>query len=228
MKKSRPELPRSAPPTDGYRTLKGVGIASVIQQRAAFIIGMAFLLAAGLLAIRDYYLSPENPSSVESFQEEVALGSSGRLSIAVLPFDNLSEDPDLKKIAGGVRESIAAALSTFPDFSVVPPDSEMAYESRQVKSQVPDRSRDVQYVLKGDFRKAGTRTRVTVVLIDAATDQPVWSWQSEQDLTDINSFQDVIAGNVLTGMRMKFREGGLAGGTHIGADSSFLKGKSDK
>lgn len=228
MKKSRPEPPHSAPPTDGYRTVKGVGIASVIQQRAAFIIGMVFLLAAGLLAIRDYYLSPENPSSVVELQEETALGSSGKLSIAVLLFDNPGEDPDIKEIAGDVRKSIVAALSTFPNFSVVTPDSETVYDSGQIKSQLPDRSLELQYVLKGDFRKAGARAQVTVVLVDAATNQTVWSWQSEQELKEIDSFQDEIAGNVLGGLRMKFLEGGLAVERQSRADSSSLRGKFGK
>jgi TolB-like protein len=203
MKQDQPELPRSTPPTDGFQTVKGVGIASAIQQRAALVIGIIFLLAAGAMAIWNLYFSPEPPPNALYLED----GMPGGMSIAVLPFTSSSGDPGQEQIIGGFGESIAKALSAAPNFSVVVYDSEMTVDGRRADPPVTEGPPDTRYMVKGDYRKDGTGTQVTVFLIDAATGQTVWTEHYEQDRNDIVSFQKEIAEKVLTGLRMKFPAG---------------------
>ena len=113
-------------------------------------------------------------------------------SIAVLPFDNLSGDPEQEYFADGLAEDIITGLSRFHWFFVIARNSSFTYKGGAVDLKQVARELGVQYVLEGSVRKAGNRVRVTAQLIDALTNRHVWAERYDRDLEDIFVIQDEL------------------------------------
>jgi TolB-like protein len=118
-------------------------------------------------------------------------------SITVLPFNNMSDDPDQDFFADGMVEDITTALSKVRWFFVVSRNSAFAYKGRQIDVRQVARELGVRYVLEGSVRKAGTRVRVAAQLIDAISGHHVWSERYDRDLADIFAVQDEITQEVV-------------------------------
>ena len=118
-------------------------------------------------------------------------------SIAVLPFANMSGDPEQEFFADGLTEDIIAALSRFRDLFVISRNSAFVYKGRAVKLQDIAKEFEVQYVVEGSVRKAGNRVRVTVQLIDAESDRHVWAERYDRDLEDIFAIQDEVTSAIV-------------------------------
>src|SRR5471032_1681565 len=117
-------------------------------------------------------------------------------SIAVLPFQNMSGDPDQEYFADGMVEDIITALSRFKSLFVIARNSSFAYKGKTVDIKQVGRELGVRYVLEGSVRKAGNRVRITAQLIDAISGAPVWAERYDRDLTDIFAVQDEITASV--------------------------------
>ena len=113
-------------------------------------------------------------------------------SIAVLPFANMSGDPDQEFFANGIAEDIITALSRYPSLFVIARNSCFAYKDRSVDVKQVGRELGVRYVLEGSLRKAGNRIRVTAQLVEAETGKHVWADRCDRELTDIFVLQDEI------------------------------------
>jgi adenylate cyclase len=113
-------------------------------------------------------------------------------SVAVLPFTNMSADPDQEYFADGIAEDIITALSRFPSLFVIARNSSFTYKGRAVDVKQVGRELGVRYVLEGSLRKAGNRIRVTAQLIDSTTGMHVWADRYDRDLADIFAVQDEI------------------------------------
>jgi len=113
-------------------------------------------------------------------------------SIAVLPFVNMSADPEQEFFADGLTEDILTQLSRFKDLFVISRNSTFTYKGRAVKAQEVARDLGVGYVVEGSVRKAGERVRVTVQLIDGTHDRHVWAERYDRSLEDIFAIQDEI------------------------------------
>lgn len=113
-------------------------------------------------------------------------------SVAVLPFTNMSADPDQEYFADGIAEDIITALSRFPSLFVIARNSSFTYKGRAVDVKQVGRELGVRYVLEGSLRKAGNRIRVTAQLIEATTGMHVWADRYDRDLADIFAVQDEI------------------------------------
>lgn len=111
-------------------------------------------------------------------------------SIAVLPFANMSGDPEQEFFADGLTEDIITELSRFHDLLVISRNSTFVYKGKAVKVQDIGREFGVDYVIEGSVRKAGGRVRVTVQLIDAETDRHIWAERYDRELQDIFAIQD--------------------------------------
>src|ERR1700758_1527600 len=112
-----------------------------------------------------------------------------RPAIAVLPFVNMSGDPEQEFFADGLTEDIITELSRFRDLLVISRNSAFVYKGKEVKVQEVAREFDVDYVLEGSVRKAADRVRVTVQLIDAQTDRHIWAERYDRKLEDILAIQ---------------------------------------
>ena len=119
-------------------------------------------------------------------------------SIAVLPFQNMSGDPEQEYFADGVAEDIITALSKFRWFFVSARNSTFAYKGKAVDIKRVGEELGVRYVLEGSVRKAGARVRVTAQLIEAAGGNHIWAERYDRDLVDIFELQDDIERAIVT------------------------------
>jgi adenylate cyclase len=120
-----------------------------------------------------------------------------RPSIAVLPFQNMSGDPDDAYFAEGIAEDIITALSCYPDLFVIARNSSFTYRNRTVLVNEVGRELGVQYVVEGSVRRAGGRARITARLSDAATGKQLWAQNYDRDLEDLFSVQDEVVRGVV-------------------------------
>ena len=119
-----------------------------------------------------------------------------RPSIAVLPFYNISGDPEQEYFSDGLAEDIIMALSRFKSLFVIARNSSFTYKGRAVDIRQIGRELGVRYVLEGSVRKAGDHLRVTVQLIDASTGAHVWGDRHDRDVRDVFAVQDAITASV--------------------------------
>jgi adenylate cyclase len=117
-------------------------------------------------------------------------------SIAVLPFANMSNDPDQEFFADGIAEDIITVLSRYPSLFVIARNSTFTYKGRAVDVKQIGHELGVRYVLEGSLRKSGNRIRVTAQLVEAETGNHVWAEHYDRDLADIFAVQDEIAAAV--------------------------------
>ncbi|MBI5264373.1 MAG: adenylate/guanylate cyclase domain-containing protein [Bradyrhizobium sp.] len=123
-------------------------------------------------------------------KDGVATAISRKPSVAVLPFANMSGDPEQEFFADGLTEDIITELSRFHELLVISRNSTFVYKGKAVKVQQVAREFGVDYVIEGSVRKAGGRIRVTVQLIDAETDRHIWAERYDRELQDIFAIQD--------------------------------------
>jgi len=118
-------------------------------------------------------------------------------SIAVLPFQNMSGDPEQDYFTDGIVEEIITALSHFRQLFVIARNSSFTYKGRAVDVKQVGRELGVRYVLEGSVRKAGNKVRITAQLIDATTGAHLWADRFDGGLEDIFDLQDQVTGKVV-------------------------------
>jgi adenylate cyclase len=137
--------------------------------------------------------------------EPKALTLPDKPSIAVLPFTNMSGDPEQEYFADGVVEDIITGLSRLRWLFVIARNSSFIFKGRAVDVKEVGRALGVRYVLEGSVRKAGSRVRITGQLIDAETGAHIWAERYDRDLTDIFELQDAITREVVTAIEPNLR-----------------------
>jgi adenylate cyclase len=118
-------------------------------------------------------------------------------SIAVLPFQNMSGDPEQEFFSDGMTEDLITDLSKVSALFVIARNSSFSYKGRSVKVQEIGRDLGVRFVLEGSVRKAGNRVRITAQLIDAGSGGHLWAERFDRDLTDIFSTQDEVVEKIV-------------------------------
>ena len=144
-------------------------------------------------AIRVYRVQVEKLPA----QPVVALPLPDKPSIAVLPFANMSGDPEQEYFADGMVEEISTALSRIRWFFVIARNSTFTYKGHAVDVKQVGCELGVRYVLEGSVRKSGNRIRITAQLVEAATGNHVWAERYDRDLADIFAVQDEITERVV-------------------------------
>ncbi len=114
-------------------------------------------------------------------------------TVAVLPFENLSGDPEQEYFADGITEDIITVLSLWRTFPVIARHSTFTYKGRAVKVQQVAEELGARYVIEGSVRKSGDRVRITAQLIDAVSGHHIWAQKFDRDLVDIFELQDEIS-----------------------------------
>ena len=140
-------------------------------------------------------------------------------SIAVLPFDNMTGDPEQEFFCDGITETIISALSQTPKLFVIARNSTFAYKGKQINAQQIGHELNAAYVIEGSIQKSDERIRVTVQLIDTKSGHHLWAEQYNRKLKDIFKLQDEITLKIMKTMQIK-----LAGGEQF---RSRLKGIDD-
>jgi adenylate cyclase len=193
-------------------------------QRAALAVVIAILVVAGGVAFWKSYRPSTSPMEVASV-EKMAFPLPDKPSIAVLPFNNLSGEPEQEYFSDGLTDQIIVTLSGVPKLFVIARNSTFTYKDKPVKVQQVSEELGVRYVLEGSVRKAGDRVRITAQLIDALTGNHLWAEQYDRNLDDIFAVQDDITKKIITAMQVKLTEGEQARAAAKGTDNleSYLK-----
>ncbi|MFC7396831.1 winged helix-turn-helix domain-containing tetratricopeptide repeat protein [Chelatococcus sp. GCM10030263] len=153
-------------------------------------------------------------------------------SIAVLPFQNMSGDPEQEYFADGMVEDIVTALSRIRWLFVIARNSSFTYRGQAVDVKQVGRELGVRYVLEGSVRKAGNRVRITGQLIDATTGAHLWAERFEGTLDDVFELQDQVAASVVGAMapqleRAEIERAQRAPTTSLSAYDCHLRGIAD-
>jgi TolB-like protein/class 3 adenylate cyclase len=140
-------------------------------------------------------------------------------SLAVLPFQNMSGDPEQEYFADGIVEDITTAIARLPWLFVIARNSSFTYKGKSVDLKQVGRELGVRYVLEGSVRKAGNRVRITGQLIDTATGAHIWADRIDGALDDIFELQDQVASSVAGAIEPKLRLAEIERATRKPTDS---------
>jgi adenylate cyclase len=168
---------------------------------------IAIIVIAGLVALYQFVLRPAPPSREKASKERMALPLPDKPSIAVLPFVNMSGDPQQEYFSDGLTEEIITALSKTPKLFVIARNSSSVYKGKTVNVQQVSRELGVKYVLEGSVRRSGNQLRITAQLIDATTGSHLWAERYDRELKDIFATQDEITMKILTSLQVSLTEG---------------------
>jgi adenylate cyclase len=193
-------------------------------QRAAVAVVIALVVVAGGVALWKSFRPSTPPIEVASV-EQMAFPLPDKPSIAVLPFNNLSGDPDQEYFSDGLTEEIISALGSVPKLFVIARNSTFTYKDKPVKVQQVSEELGVRYVLEGSVKKAGDKIRVTAQLIDALNGHHLWAKRYDRNLGDIFAVQDEITKEIIMAMQVKLTEGEQARATAKGTNNleAYLK-----
>jgi len=142
-------------------------------------------------------------SALRTAAAPAALPLPDKPSIVVLPFTNMSNDPDQEYFSDGLTEDLTSALSKIASLFVIARNSAFTYKGKAVKVQEVSREMGVRYVLEGSVRKADDQVRITAQLIDTTQDQHLWSERYDRPLTNIFTVQDEIRQKIVTALKVK-------------------------
>ena len=129
-----------------------------------------------------------------------------QISIAVLPFKNVSNDPEQEYFADGISEDIIVALARVRELVIIARNSTFTYKGRSVDVQTVSQELDARYVLDGSVRKVGNRIRISAQLLDGETGKHIWADQYDRDLEDIFAVQDEITQIVVNAIGVRLSD----------------------
>jgi TolB-like protein/class 3 adenylate cyclase len=156
--------------------------------------------------VRAYALAAGNSHEAPGPPERPRLTLPERPSIAVLPFQNISGDPEQGYFADGVVEDIITALSCLKSLFVIARNSSFTYKGDAVDLKQVGRDLGVRYVLRGSVRKAGTRVRITGQLLEASSGLHIWADKFEGTLEDVFDLQDAVTERVVSAIEPSVRQ----------------------
>src|SRR6476469_3419336 len=139
----------------------------------------------------------------EPIGAEMSAATRDKPSIAVLPFNNMSGDPEQEYFSDGITEDIITDLSKVSGLSVIARHSSFSYKGKPLKVQQIGRELGVDFMLEGSVRKAGARVRVTGQLVNCKKGSHVWAARFDRDLTDIFAIQDEITRAIVEQLKVK-------------------------
>jgi adenylate cyclase len=177
-----------------------------------FVVSIAATAAALLLiAVSAWWLWPAPrsssaptaaagaPAAMSSAQPLVA----PRLSIVVLPFANLSNDPEQQYFADGVTEDLTTDLSRIPDMFVISRNTAFTYRNKPIDTKQMGRELGVRYVLEGSVQRSGSQIRATAQLINAQTDTHLWAERFDRDASDLFALQNEITSRIAVALKIE-------------------------
>jgi len=186
-------LATNAPiPAPSRRHLARIGLASAIAA-----------LAIGIVAWWFWPAKKTTPTSVVAAATAIARPlTAPRLSIVVLPFTNLSNDPDQQYFADGITEDVTTNLSRLPNMFVISRNS-VTYRNKPVDTRQIGRELGVRYALEGSVQRSGSQVRVNIQLINAETDAHLWAERFDRDASDLFALQDEIATRIANALGLE-------------------------
>jgi adenylate cyclase len=145
----------------------------------------------------------QSKDAVENPVQCVSAAGPGRVAICVLPFANMSGDPEQEYFSDGISEDIITDLSKVSALSVISRNSAFMHKGKHVDVPRLARELKVSHVLEGSVRKAGGRVRVTAQLVDGSSNDHIWAERYDRDLNDIFALQDEISQAIVKALKLK-------------------------
>jgi len=128
-------------------------------------------------------------------------------SIAVLPFENMSNDPEQEYFSDGMTDELISDLAKINDIFVISRNSVFTYKGKPIKIQQVAKELNVQYILEGSIQRSGNKVRIRAQLINGKTDHHIWSESYDGVMDNIFDLQDKITGEIVTALKIKFDVG---------------------
>jgi adenylate cyclase len=193
-------------PPQGGKEPQKPGRVGFIRRKWALMAGTGLLLLmATIVAVR--YLSLPTPNTQHPTPSPqaapAALPLPDKPSIVVLPFVNMSKDPEQEYFSDGLTETLTGDLSKISSLFVIARNSAFTYKGKAVKVQDVGREMGVRYVLEGSVLKADNQVRINAQLIDATTGYHLWSERYDRPLKDILTLQDEIVQKIVTTLKLQ-------------------------
>ena len=174
--------------------------------KAALAIITVLVIAGGAI-LYQFALRPSLSKVEVASKEKMAFPLPDKPSIAVLPFVNMSGDPQQEYFSDGLTEDIITALSKVQRLFVIARNSTFTYKGKPIKVQQVAEELGVQYILEGSVQRAGDRVRITAQLIDALKGHHLWAERYDRDLKDLFALQNEITMKILMALHVKLVEG---------------------
>ena len=172
---------------------------------ASVVSAVVLLVVAGGFSVWHFYFQP--PAIEAASIEKMAFPLPEKPSIAVLPFDNMSEGPKQEYFSDGITEEIITALSKLDQLFVIAGDSTFTYKGKPVKVKQVAEELGVRYVMEGSVRRTEDRVRINAQLIDAISGHHLWAERYDRDMKDIFALQDEITKKIVTALQIKLTDG---------------------
>jgi adenylate cyclase len=190
--------------------LPATGVPPVMAPRRPtnrLAIGVAAVAAVVVVVVGAWWLWPAaKPSSRLAVAANTSIAQplvAPRLSIVVLPFANLSNDPDQQYVADGITEDVTTDLSRITDMFVISRNTAFTYRNKPIDTREIGRELGVRYVLEGSVQRSGDKVRVNTQLIDADANAHVWAERSDRDAADLLSLQSEITSRVAVALHQE-------------------------
>ena len=199
----------SYPGAAAHRVIQAKKVVSKKWRKIALAIpaGLLIVVAAGI--IWNFYLRPPGPQIEAAAVEKMALPLPDKPSIAVLPFVNMSGDPEQEYFSDGITEDIITDLSKISDLLVISRSSTFAYKGKPIKIKQVAEEFGVRYVLEGSVRKSSDKIRINAQLIDAISGKHLWAERYDGDWKNIFALQDGIMQKIVMTLRVEVNEAEL-------------------
>jgi len=179
---------------------------------AVMAVAALLVITGTTVAIRYLFLPKPSPQHLTpSPQAELALPLPDKPSLVVLPFVNMSGDPEQEYFSDGITEDLTSSLSRLSSLFVISRNTAFFYKGKAVRMPELSKELGVQYVLQGSMRKEGGQVRITTQLIDAIQDRHLWAERYDRPLKDIFALQDEIVQKMVTTLKLQLslREQGV-------------------
>jgi adenylate cyclase len=170
------------------------------------LVAAGLLLIAGTLVTVRYFPVPSPNTQHALRTTQASLPLPDKPSIAVLPFVNMSNDPEQEYFSDGMTDDLIAGLSNLSGLLVISRHSAFTYKGKAVKVQDVSRDLGVRYVLEGSVRKSDGKVRITAQLIDATTGGHLWSGRYDRELKDIFALQEEIKRKIVVYLALKLTD----------------------
>ncbi|NQU57935.1 MAG: copper-binding protein [Rhodospirillales bacterium] len=176
---------------------EGVAVTPPRKWAALAVVG-ALLLGAGGLAVWQFdRATPTSAVDATPAQHVTATHGAGKLSIAVLPFVNMSANSVDDDFSDGITEDLITSLVQFKDLDVISSSSVFSYKGKPVKVQQVGEELGVRFVLEGSIRTSGKQIRLTAQLVEAATGHHLWAESYDRDIVDVFLLQDELTKEIV-------------------------------
>jgi TolB-like protein/class 3 adenylate cyclase/cytochrome c-type biogenesis protein CcmH/NrfG len=182
----------------------GKVLGEKIITRRPIAIAVAMVLVIGIGGFAGWFLYLKQFKRIDHTSlDRMAYTLPDKPSIAVLPFDNLSGEPEQEYFSDGIADDLITDLSKISGLFVIARNSSFAYKGRPVEIKQVAEELGVRYILEGSVRKAGNRVRINAQLIDVMTGGHLWAERYNRHYTDIFALQDEVIGKIVSALTVK-------------------------